>query len=177
MMEEHEAAAAKARKANVQMLVTTGAAGAAALGQQLAAVSRGQKASAKAILATIGEAAVGTGTMGLLESALLATNPATMGFAPAHLAASLALIAGGTALGAASSAGGGGAKGGGGLSMSRPIPNAGGGGDVSGGTTVINLTMPSVVSPGPDDGVRVVQALERANAIHGTTVSRRVVQA
>lgn len=167
----------KAHEESSQMLVNAGAVGAAAIGKQLAAVSRGQKASLKVVLGTIGEAAVGEGTMGVFRAAMMATNPLTAGAAPGHLAASLAMIAGGMALGAASASGGkSGASAGGGISTSRPITQSGGGGD-GGGTTYINVNMSSVVSPGPDDGVRVVQALERANAVHGTTVSKRMVQA
>ena len=73
--------------------------------------------------------------------------------------------------------GGGGGQQGGGVGGQQGGGGVGGigGGDGGGGVTYINVSMPSVVSPGADDGVRVVQALERANAVHGTTVPRRAM--
>lgn len=125
-------------------------------------IAKGQKFTVKELLSGIGDEMVAGGTKWIMEGtgrliASYGTDPSGWGL----IGLGGAEVAFGLGLGAMTRAGGGGGAAGG--RQQRPMSpiGSGGGGGLSEPQTII-INMPTVVSPGPQDGVRVQQALDEA---------------
>lgn len=158
--------------------VAVGAFGAVATSgiSALQKLAKGQKTSAKEFIASVGDQIVAKGTGHILEGVALAVTPGLWASGPPLIAAGAAEVAFGIGLGAASRGGGSSSSPG---SRSTPYgyasDRAGGGpasptvrpGQSVGNerVRVVNVNMPTVVSPTADDGRRVgraIQELERS---------------
>jgi hypothetical protein len=140
-------------------------------------LAQGHKMSAKEALAAIGDTLAASGQGHMLQAGAYAFIPGMQGNAGGLFAAGALEFAFGVGLGAAASGGRGGGGGGsrapharsgesGGDYLDRTraaSPTTSRGGSVGGGgTTVVNVSMPTVVSPNADDGARVKAALREA---------------
>lgn len=139
-------------------------------------IAKGHKVAIGAVLEGIGDQMVAEGTRVLFQAAAMAFFPPTAPFAGALAAVGTAEIAAGIGLGAAgaNAAGGSNAGSGGGGGSKQPTnyadPYAGTAryGSTSGGPTVININMPTVISPSAADGARVQAATRQAMRVYGT---------
>jgi hypothetical protein len=121
--------------------------------------------SKKAMVQSIGDILIASGTKAIAEGGIWSATPFMWGSGTPMVIAGGAAIAAGIGMGAASRGMSGG--GGGGASTGTPqlAPASPVAVDRTGGDTrptVINVTMPTVVSPSAEDGERVTRALEEA---------------
>ncbi len=140
-------------------------------------MAAGQKASLKEFIGGIGQALVAQGTADLARAGAMLFIPGLQGNAGGLAAAAAVEIAVGMGMGAAGASGGGGGGGGargphanrgesGGEFLDRtraasPTTSRSSSGG-SGGTTVVNVHMPTVISPSVEDGIRIKHALREA---------------
>lgn len=124
-------------------------------------IAKGQKFTVRELLSGIGDEMVAGGTKWIMEGtgrliASYGTDPSGWGL----IGLGSAEVGFGLGLGAATRAGSPGGSAGG---RQRPMsPMGGGGGGGPSEPQHITINMPTVVSPGPQDGVRVQQALDEA---------------
>lgn len=147
---------------------------AGAMTGELAKVAKGQKASAGAMIESIGDFMVADGTRAMLQGAVMSANPLTPGIGGPLIAAGAIELAAGLGLGAVGARNGGSstqqsASGGGGAPQQARAtsPYASTSGALSSGGNTVIVNMPTVVSPGPEDGRRVQQAAEQAQRVYG----------
>lgn len=133
-------------------------------------MAKGQKAEVGAILEGIGDQIVAMGTgyifKGIAESILL--NPQ----GPALIGVGTAAVGFGIGLGAAGARAPGGSSAGGAPANSNqfganPYSNPQSPVNENKGPTIININMPTVVSPSPEDGERVRRAIAEAERVYG----------
>lgn len=122
-------------------------------------IAKGQKFTVRELLSGVGDEMVAGGTKWVMEGtgrliASYGTDPSGWGL----IGLGTAEVGFGLGLGAATRPGGAGSAGGGRQRPMSPLGSGGGGG--SGEPQHITINMPTVVSPGPQDGVRVQQALD-----------------
>jgi hypothetical protein len=127
--------------------------------------AKGAAMSKKAMVQSIGDILIASGTKAIAEGGIWSATPFMWGSGTPMVIAGGAAIAAGIGMGAASRGMSGG--GGGGASTGTPqlAPASPVAVDRTGGDTrptVINVTMPTVVSPSAEDGERVTRALEEA---------------
>lgn len=132
---------------------------------------KGNKVTAKQVVQSIGDTLVAHGTNAIWQGMIWNATPYQWGIGTPLIVAGSAAVGVGLSLGAASrgmSGGGGGGGGGGGinpttqqLAPATPVSatNSTGGGNQQ---TVINVTMPTVISPSAEDGERINLAIEEA---------------
>lgn len=133
-------------------------------------MAKGQKAQIGMILEGIGDQAVAMGTMtvfdGIAKSILLdPRGPPLIGIGGAE-------VAFGMGLGAVGAHGAGGSASGGGKAQdnpygANPYSNPQSPVNQNTGPTIININMPTVLSPSAEDGLRVQQALDAKNRVYG----------
>lgn len=135
--------------------------------RSLQGLAKGQKVTAKAVLSGVGDELVGKGTVWLFEG--IARGFTSYGLDPtatALIGTGTSAIAAGIAMGAATRGGGGGGGGGGGRGggRSNAVSPAVAPSKTTGAQnpTVVNVHMPTVVSPSAQDGARVTLAVAEA---------------
>ncbi len=141
-------------------------------------LAQGHKMSGKEAMAAIGDALAASGQAHMLQAGAYAFIPGMQANAGGLFAAGALEFAFGVGLGAMGARGGGGGGGGSRAPHARSGESGGdyldrtraaspttarGGSGSHGGTTVINVSMPTVVSPSADDGARVKAALREAD--------------
>lgn len=169
MLDERKEAEREAQEQRIQMAL----AGAQILGNTmistLQSVAKGQKVTGKAIVGSIGDQLVASGTKTLWEGIALSVNPFALGSGAGMIGVGTSMIAAGIGMGAIGASGGG--KGGSGGSRRADnnapqavSPNATTRGinNGSNGQPIV-INMPTVVSPGAEDGRRVRLALQEAD--------------
>lgn len=138
--------------------------------KMLTAVAEGQKVSGAAILKSIGESMIAEGTMAVFSGIidLASFNPAgavKIATGGAEIAAGIGFAGVGAAATPATPSAPSSAS----QAGSSPINNSSGSSGSS-SPTIIYISMPSVVSPSADDGLRVREALKAANNSYGVEV-------
>ena len=164
-IEERREAEAKSREmalAGAQILGNT-------MISTLQAVAKGQKVTGKAIVGTIGDQLVASGTKTLWEGIALSANPFALGSGAGMIGVGTSMIAAGIGMGAIGASGGKGGGGGGSRRADNNAPQAvspnattRGINNGSNGQPIV-INMPTVVSPGAEDGRRVRLALQEAD--------------
>jgi hypothetical protein len=133
-------------------------------------LAKGQKAQIGQILEGIGDQAVAMGTMTIFDGiaksiALDARGPGLIGIGTAEVAFGIGLGAAGARAPGGSSAGGG--KASDNPFGANPYSNPSSPVNEDRGPTIININMPTVVSPSPEDGVRIQRALDASARVYG----------
>jgi len=134
------------------------------------AMAKGQKAQIGMVLEGVGDQAVAMGTMtifdGLAKSIMFdARGPALLGIGAAEVAFGIGLGAAGSRAPGGSSAGG--APASANPLGANPYSNPTSPVNQDKGPTIININMPTVVSPSPEDGRRIQEALDAKMRVYG----------
>jgi hypothetical protein len=162
------------RQAMTSSLMALGTTAAQLTAKQLSEAVKGHKIQGAMILESLGDAMVAEGVRVMFQGGamLLMGNYASGGgliaLGAAEMAAGLGMGAAGSALQPPTAPAGGATDSGG----SSPIRDTSASSNRSqnSGPTVIYIDMPTVVSPSPEDGLRIRQAIDAASRVYGAPV-------
>ena len=135
-------------------------------------MAKGQKAQLGMILEGIGDQAVAMGTMTIFDGiaksiALDPRGPPLIGIGSAEVAFGLGLGAVGAHSAGGSASGGGGGRGAADNPFGPRDTNAASPVNQNQGPTIININMPTVISPSAEDGLRMKEALDAMKRAYG----------
>lgn len=176
--EQHHNAMMQRNKAYTDAVTNVAQIGASTSLKMFSDLAKGHKVELGAVIEGIGDQMVAEGTRVLFQAAAMAFFPPTAPFAAGLAAVGSAEIVAGIGLGAAGAHGSGGSSSGGGGSGGTGGANATNYADPYGNTqrftdtgpTIINLTMPTVLTPTAADGERIVAAYHQAMRQRGTRI-------